>query len=401
MKNRNIAYIGVAVLIILYLITNFEIKQVQDINYKVRYGLSSKDPFGLYVLHILMEQKYGENAVKDYPKSRINEIEDVMGLDTTKDFRGYLLIQISNKIYYDKYEAKAIENFLAKGGKILLSSKDIDVDGEEINITSENSISVPDSMSFTDAFRDTTYSYLNYYKNPHDYMQSDELGIHYFTPEDECDETLLQYYETPFVTKHFNNKVILHGFPNLFTNIGAKQAYYLDHLNIVLGDQSIRHIIFIKGSGDSIDDQGFLNVIFRNRGLKYAYITLIFGGLILLIFNTKRVQNAIEIQPDKPNQTLAYANTLAQLYKASNKHHFLVIQMKENFQNYVQEHYHLKPTDANYQIILARKAKVEENTIKNIFREFDELSLAGKANEYSLTKLNNIITSFKKISNGG
>lgn len=401
MRSRKSAYLGAILLISLYILNNFELKKVYDLNYNSRYGLDSKEPFGLYVLNNLIKNKYGENSVKEYSKSKIKEINEPNLTDTSKSFKGYLIIQISNKIYYNHEDASVLENFLAKGGKILLSSPDIDVDGKVINIYSENSLSIPDSMSFKDIARDSTLSYLNYYKNSKDYMRSDKLSEHYFTPKDDCDTSLFTYFETPFVTHHYKDQVTLHGFPNLFTNLGAKQDYYIDHLNRIIDDPNIKNIIFIKGSGDSLDDQSLLNVVFKNRGLKFAYITLIIGGLLLLIFNTKRKQRILDILPEKPNQTLAYANTLARLYQASNKHHFLVKQMKDNFLNYVQDQYHLKPSDDNYQMNLAKKAKVDLNTIKNIFREFEDLSLNDKTNEYSLIKLHNIITSFKKISNGG
>lgn len=142
--------------------------------------------------------------------------------------------------------------------------------------------------------------------------------------------------------------VYLHSNPEVFQNyqLLTKNGYaYSRYVSTFIpADHQVKWLeigrfAYEDGYGDSPgEDEGtgrrdtsYLQFIFNNRALLLALLVTLAGIILFLIFRTRRSQPVIPYIPKKGNQSLAFAETIKEIYYKQQTPYSILLVMKRNF----------------------------------------------------------------------
>lgn len=198
-------------------------------------------------------------------------------------------------------------------------------------------------------------------------------------------------------------ELYIHTIPQLLTNIGSRQEYYLDHANEILSHFDPKQVILDKPrinfdfSGNDDIKKSPIAFILKTPSLAWAYYTLFASLLLFVIFRSKRLQRVIPLTEKNENTSLQYIKTLSTLYQSHEQNNKLVLHMREVFFNKVKNKYFLDHTLSNYVEQLSRKTKISEKEISTLLHKFESAKNSNFTDD-QLIVLHNQIESFHKKS---
>jgi hypothetical protein len=148
-------------------------------------------------------------------------------------------------------------------------------------------------------------------------------------------------------------------------------------------------------SGNKIHESE-LKVILSNPALRAAYMLVIFSALLLMLFGMKRKQRVIpELDPFR-NTTLDFVEVVGTLYYQSGDHRNIAIKKINYFLEFLRNKFQvntIKPDD-NMFMRVSNLSGIEESTIRELFRQFEEILQTKSVTEKQLQKLNTSIEEF-------
>jgi hypothetical protein len=132
--------------------------------------------------------------------------------------------------------------------------------------------------------------------------------------------------------------------------------------------------------------------------LRWAWYLTILGVIIYAIFHAKRRQNIIPIIEPKENNSLKYVETIGQLYFHEEEHIEIANEMRLQFMNYIRHKYYIKTNEIDDIFFknLSLKSTIDEDKIKAIFNEFNDIIKVRSINQNKLHQLNNLLENFYK-----
>ncbi|MFN5418554.1 MAG: DUF4350 domain-containing protein [Flavobacteriia bacterium] len=148
--------------------------------------------------------------------------------------------------------------------------------------------------------------------------------------------------------------VYLHSNPELFQNyqlLSPNGFHYSQYVvDIIPENHQIKWLELGRfendGSnlnGDSDEngeqDNSLLQFIFNNKALTVALLLTLLGIILFLIFRTKRSQPLVPYIAEKGNQSLAFAETVKEIYYKKQTPHSILLVMKKNFYVAVQKQF--------------------------------------------------------------
>lgn len=401
MKKGRLLVISIIVLALAYLAMQFEIREVPDIKYNLNYNYNSEQPYGLSIFKKMLHRRYGADRVKF-----INNIDSLPKHNEDSS----MLIYLAEFISLDEDQFDAIDEFTQYGGKVLLGGESIfEYADKKLNrIANETfedasvNIGINGKLyPFTDRYKseDTSINVLTASEFDffvEDYFEDSEDTVTQYKIDSSLlykIDTLLMAGQIP-TAKEFDDVLILHGYPILFTNIGASQSYYVPHFDQIFHYPNVKRIYVIQ-SGTISSDKTLFKIIMSERGLRYALFTLLGACLLMFLINTKRIQPTMPLKAAYVNRTIGYLNTLSQLYQNADKPLKLAFQMKANFYQFLYKEFGLKENNPQFVKLLSQKAKVKEQLIQQIVNELNKYSNGVYFDPVKLIDTHNKITQFK------
>ena len=144
---------------------------------------------------------------------------------------------------------------------------------------------------------------------------------------------------------------------------------------------------------DEINKESPIQYILKDKYLRHAYLLLIFGLLIYVIFKIKRKQRIIPTVEPNTNSSLEFVDTVSLLYLKQDKHYKFIKHYEQSFVHFIKDKYYITSPEINKEYIesVALKSDIGEELITQIFNEFNR---AKKSHTFSSDEL---IALHKKI----
>lgn len=208
------------------------------------------------------------------------------------------------------------------------------------------------------------------------------------------------------VLKHGKGQfvILLSALP--FTNYFMRKENGLEYVEKVLAHlpnqttiwDNISHEYTFDNSnhGEINRDESPFYFILNNRSLRWAWYLTIIGIIMYAVFHAKRRQNIIPIIEPKENNSLKYVETIGQLYFHEEEHIEIANEMRLQFMNYIRHKYYIKTNeiDDTFFKSLSLKSNIDEDKIRSLFNEFNDIIKVRSINQNKLHYLNNLLENF-------
>jgi hypothetical protein len=378
---KNIGYYVVLILGLvagLYYLVNTEKRVTSDINWYSGITLDSKDPLGMYVMYQLIKKKYSEKNVWK------GTIYDFMELGNMEE---YSVVVLSQKNPIRRSAARlpqSIGTDLNFASNVLFlgnfsESSDYKLRTVEYLALNDCEFYVPAlDTSFVFSLKNITVdsSQRIYYPlmelqdelfKPDVLISTDSSGVFYkYYYEPNREDTSASNDWTIWNTDEYSPDIYFHTIPSLFSNIAAKQDWYVSHFNYVFDHLDTEFIFLVNSDNNRKISESPIGLLLENRSLKAAYYLSLLSLLLYIFFEGKRRQRAVPILSKTENTSLEYVETIARLFEIQKKNAFVVDRMSEQFYHQVQKKYHIHQDHPQFKEILSKKAEIPMDLIEKI-----------------------------------
>jgi len=348
-------------------------------DWQMTYDPGSKEPYGTYVLHRLLERY---NAGK---KLSLSNQPLRKALPSTGTGDAYLFI--GNMMWMTDEDMDSLRSFISRGNTALISVSEISNDFGSISndlfcrvldrcdrkfATAKRNLdsAVVSMHAFPNATYDLHYFMMGKrYKRLWEYLDStvlewDVLGY--------LDHSLPNFIETTVG----NGRLYLHTTPLAFTNFSLLDKRILEYDQRVLSYLSKGDIYWDLASRFDINWQTTASgsgspfrYILSQPALRWAWFLLIALAIAYVIFLGRRAQRAVPVIEPNTNTSLEFVSMMGRLYRLQNDHRKLAQMQMSQFQSHVRDHYRI-PMHEDESLLtkqIATRSGLPEQDIERIF----------------------------------
>lgn len=251
--------------------------------------------------------------------------------------------------------------------------------------------------------------YWNYFNNEiYSSDPSEELTLKGFFEDSEYGEFNINFISRPYGEGVFN----FHSNPEVFTNY-----YLLDENNFryaqhFFGDMKEGTVYFDENnqnyqytgpsssSSASPENEGPLSFIMTQPALRWAWYLLLSGGLLYLIFGSKRRQRVIPVLEPNNNTSIEFAETVSQLYIRQKDHRKICMTKMKLFLAFIRERYGLSTKTNNKQETellirrIANLSEVDQKHVEKIFQSDKDIIKAYEVTNKMLVDFHHLVEHF-------
>ncbi len=145
-----------------------------------------------------------------------------------------------------------------------------------------------------------------------------------------------------------------------------------------------------------------MHYLLSSKSLKYAYYFVLIGLLLFLIFEGKRKQRSIPILAPLKNQSLAFTQTIANMYFENQDHKNIAEQQITYFLEYIRSTFNISTAKLNNDFYkkLASKSNNNVEFVSKLFTKITQIQIKNTITDKELIELNKLIEKFKNNFNG-
>lgn len=356
-------------------------------NWEKKFDVNSKDPLGLNLFTQVLDN-YHSDSLQVARKSLPQDLEETQN---TYFFVGdYFVLK--------EAEFDSILEQVEQGDNLFISCWEM---GENMHIfffkRNYYEWYYGSSMKvFSDA---NTYEFQNIYQNDTIARKWKLFDESIF--KDSTYYVLSSAMETPnFVELAYGDGYIyLHSNPELFynyqllSNDGFKHAKNMMSLFpsenkaiwLELGNYYHLNYIFNDEGNGNEQENSLLSFIFKNKALLIAFLLILLGILLYFIFHSKRMQPIVPYIPPAKNRSVAFAQTMKEIYFQQSSPYNLLQVMKKNFFVAINKQFFIDLTAADRERnikLLAEKAGIEEQRILDLLARYETTQAFSVSNDY-------------------
>lgn len=368
----------------------------------------------------LREEPYGFMAIEEILSANAKGFtESTSGLNDTlsslPDSTTYVFIGYN--YYLDSSQCAALIEYVSKGNDAFIASDDflpynlleqlglqydflsfpmIDSSGTVAMHIMGSETSYPFQFYHADTVTPGYWHYFNTYTMEDSLMRLDHvepLGMN---------DSLYNFAVIPVG----HGRIFTHLEPRVFSNYYLRTPEGYSYASEVFAHLSMRPIYFDKYNRsyhyqhelDLTHVEGPLDYLFQQPALRNAWITLLVGIMLFLLFRSKRQQRIIPIIPEVENTSIEFAKALGTLYYQSNRTKFLANEMMRLFHTFNRRRYNIQPAKkgVDNSDFIASKSKVNQALIKNIYELERKLKYNEMAKMHELMPLFHALKSYYK-----
>lgn len=335
----------------------------RDDNWWINYKTDSDDPYGLYIVHEMLQEHAGnDNMIR---------IEQKMA-DTLKTFDEGNYIFIGSQFFGDSATIAEIIAFAEKGNTALIAfqyrSSIVnnlcgyayeDVEGVEPEIVMDTNIyydperEIYDTVYYEQEEAVAEEENLFFEEGNEDRTATAVIAIGDLSKEifrrnvidtiahswnNFSRDTAICAFETVGTINNTPNlirfkagkgQILLHHTPLVFTNYFARQDFFLNYYNeifknfngkTVIWDEDSRTPNYESGSHYTPENNSPLTEFLKIENFRWAWYTLLIMFMLMIVFGAKRKQRIIPIIKHKENSSKEYIETIGSLYYQSEDH---------------------------------------------------------------------------------
>ncbi|QTE23129.1 hypothetical protein [Polaribacter cellanae] len=375
-------------------------------NWQENFREKEKSPFGNYII--------SEEATNLFPRERITFLEenfyDYLLFDNPEDStttRNYILIKHS-AYHQTKEGIDELLNFVSQGNSAFIALNFFDERfKEELEFTTNN---LDKNVWNISALKELKGEF--YLKNPafgkEPFKFDRNIRRNYFlqysdTKTEVLGTTVVGGEKVPNFIKVYHGKgaFYLHTNPIVFTNyymLNGKEQYAANLLSYLPNQEVLwdAHIKSSKYSSNHKSQPSVFKFFLQHPTLTWFLVVSLIGLLLFMLFNARRKQRVIpEIEPLK-NTTVAFTQTIANLYLNEDNHKNLVDKKIGYFLEKVRSKYLINTNNLNEDFIhkLAAKSGNELQKTKYLINTIITLNKRAECSEEELIGLHKMIKNF-------
>ncbi|WP_298367134.1 DUF4350 domain-containing protein [uncultured Lutibacter sp.] len=395
MDKRSKIYIVALVLLILGFLY-LESTKKQPVNWFPSYTAKHKIPYGTYILKKELKTLFPKTEV-----SSVN-IPPYIFLQDTSLVGTYFFVD--EKLNFGDDEFLRLMNFVNRGNDVFISTHGMNID--TLNFETERLISknLDEKLFFkllNTSFKGKEYSFkrplVNQVFTKIDTINTTVLGISgYVNENEERTEEGVNFVKFKYGKGNF----YLHTFPEVFTNYSILSENNHQHAANILSylreDIPILWDSYYKTGKSKITSP--IKYLLSSKHLKWAYYMALIGILLFVIFEGKRKQRSIPIITPLKNQTVAFTQTIANMYFEKQEHKNIAEHKISYLLEFVRTKLHIPTTtiDDNFYNYVALRSGNELKEVEKLFKFCDVIHLKNEISSDELIQLNKMIEKFKK-----
>lgn len=401
MSRKGKIYIALTALAILSIVV-LEYTKPQEINWFPSYASQHKIPFGTFVFHEQLERLFDKNNIVDVHKPPFEYLKRNDNIKGTYIF-------INNNLSFGDAELDELLDWTTKGNTLFIASEQL---GGNLHDTLNINTSI---ISNFDNLKNYYQLQLKNKQLTHDSLFTFDKAnyLYHYNEIDSLNSKVISVIDNASQDIHYLEKehvnvikqsfgegtIILSAFPQAFTNYFLLTASNQNYTAGLLSYINASEMIYVDNhykSGKTYYASP-LYIMLNNKGLKWAYYTMLIGVLIYVIFEGKRKQRAIPIINPLRNQTIDFTITIANMYYEKGKHKEMVNHIINHLLEYIRVHFHLQTTNIDETFIThlaARSNNTFEDT-SNLFKTIENFNDKTQINSTELERLNTLIENFK------
>jgi hypothetical protein len=373
----------------------------KPINWFPSYVAKHKIPYGTYVLKEELPKLFPSTKIKNSYKPPYLYLKDST-LTGTYFF-------VNNAINFGKDELYRLMNFVKRGNDVFIATHGINIDTLGFKTRRLVSKNLDDKVFFkfnNKAFNNKEFSFDKDFNNQVftkiDTANTTILGFTgYLNNQNKRTEKGVNFVKYKYGKGNF----YFYTFPEVFTNYtilkSANTQQTANVLSYIRSDIPIIWDTYYKTGKTRITSP--IHYLLSSKSLKYAYYVMLLGVLFFVVFKGKRTQRSIPIITPLKNQTLAFTQTIANMYFEKEDHKNIAEQKISYFLDYIRTTFHIQTTNINekfYKKVASRSGNSFE-FVEKIFLECDSIHLKNTITKEELMALNKNIEKFKNINSYG
>ncbi len=386
----------VAVVLIIFLMDSMKIKPV---DWEQRYSLDTKNPYDLYVFNA---------EIKNFVSSQKIEREWLSPYEHLGDGvrkANYLII---DKNMHGLSDTLLLEE-VAKGSNLLISSENIFAGFiDKLGVKYANID--PDMLLDEQKTNYLQLSLTNKAWGQKKYKLEPVNNSFSFVEMNPATATILGTETKPdgkaspnFIRVKFGKGyVYLHNHPQVFTNMELLEtngsAEYVANLLSYL-PKDLPLVWFVNGQTSSYgapEEKTPLSIVFQYPALRIAWLILIYGLLLFVIFHIKRRQRVIPVVEPLRNTTIEFVQTVGNLYFQEESATEILDKKITYFLDKIRTRYYLDTSklDERFALRLQLKSGKDPLLIEKIMKHIYQFRRLKSAVPDDLVKLNDLIEKF-------
>lgn len=383
MKRRQNLWIVLLVVALMSVYTIYEVNKPQPVDWSMNFSVDKKGPFGTYIMKDALPYMFpgGEATV-----SRVSPQERLRLKDSDVP-EVYFFVSMYFRNMNE--EAQLLLDYTGEGNTLFLSAEYI----PDTLLTVAGVKEVQDfrgGMDYIRGFNEKGYPFRTKHK--------------YFKLEDSFAGEVLGYVDSVnmpnFIRLPYGKGMIyLHANPIAFTNL-----YLLDSL---AGDYYQKALSFLPPDLNAVWDEYTkkerkgqatpFRVLLQYPALKWAYILLLLGGILYVLFRSKREQRYIPVIRPPENRTLEFVGVVSSLYYKHRDHVAIANKRVDCFLEEVRYYYKLRTDELNeeFMVLLSERSGVSKGEVEKLVSLILSIRKAEQVDKEELRELVKYIELFK------
>ena len=382
MKRRQNFWIILLVVALMTVYTIYEANKPQPVDWSMNFSVDKKGPFGTYIMKDALPYMFPEGKTT---VSRVSPRERLRLKDSDEP-EVYFFV---NRYFKNANgEADILLDYVGGGNTLFLSAEYI-----------------PDTLLSVAGVKE-----VQDFREGNDYIRGFgkaypfRVKHRYFKLEKSFAGEILGYVDTVtmpnFIRLPYGEGVLyLHVNPVAFTNL-----YLLDSL---AGDYYQKALSFLPADLNAIWDEYQKNerkgqatpfrVLLQYPALKWAYILLLLGGILYVLFRSKREQRYIPVIRPPENRTLEFVGVVSSLYYKHRDHVAIANKRIDCFLEEIRYYYKLRTDELNaeFAVLLAERSGVPKEETEKLVNLILLIRKTEHVNEEKLRELVKYIELFK------
>lgn len=368
----------------------------QPINWFPSYVAKHKIPFGTYVLN--------KELSSLFPSTKVETVDIPPYIYLQDSTRTGTYFFVDEALNFGDTEFLSLMEFVARGNDVFISTHGMNID--TLNFETERLVSknLDEKVFFKQlnkSFKGKEYTFdrpfINQVFTKIDTINTTVLGITgYVNSEEERTEEGLNFVKRPYGKGNF----YLHTFPEVFTNYNMLHETNYQHtaniLSYLRDDIPILWDTYYKTGKSRITSP--LQYLLGSKHLKWAYYMALIGVLFFIVFEGKRKQRSIPIIKPLKNQTIAFTQTISNMYFEKQEHKNIAEHKISYLLEFVRVKLNISTTkiDAEFYNNIAMRSGNSLEDVEKLFKLCDTIHLKNQITNEELIHLNTLIEKFKK-----
>lgn len=370
------------------------------------YSKRSKKPFGTFVAHQMLKEKYKlsgvESMTKSFYKSWVNR----------PNGKRSLYVIISKKVLLSQDDLEAMLQYVNNGNQLFISAEYIDqalLDtlNIEVEYYSINNL-LQSQLASTGPMRYSTVELAD-----SSLLGKNKYGFFFypfdgnFEKTDSSSAVILGINDSSnpdyISVVHGKGRIFFHLHPQAFSNYFLLSRNNKEYFEKVFSYMApVRYSVYwddyYRLGNEPNEDFSSFAVFMKYPMLKWALLIAISLMLLYIAFGSKRKQRPVPVKEKNTNASVSFAETIGRLYLQKKDNHNIAHKMITYFMEHIRTHYYLNTSQLNAEFFssLAKKSGVNEPEVKSFFQTISQLQEAAEISDQQLLELNNRMQIFLK-----